>query len=377
MDGLLIAKVRGIAIRAHISVLVVGALIAWSLATEVLPEFAEGYSTTEYWIAGAISTVAFLAGLVAHELGHSLVALRNGVGVRSITLWLFGGIAELDGHPSEPRAALHIAAAGPAVSFALAAIAAATAPLFDGLVQQSVLWFAAINVILAVFNLLPAFPMDGGRIYQAWRWQRTGDPIEATDRAASIGLVLSTVMIAVGAAQALFSTFVGGIWLILIGLFIREAANAEVRQAHLQGPLDAINVRQVMSDAPITVNASTPVSGFVAGLLFGGRHAAYPVLDDDGSVFGLLSLNAIRGTTQDDWVGMSVRDIATPRTELVVVHPSDPINQALSAMGRRNQNRALVLDGDDLVGIVAPSDITRLITVVESLAMPAAAHGKA
>ncbi len=370
MDGLLIAKFRGIAIRAHISVLVVGSLIAWSLAKEVLPEFAEGYSSTEYWIAGAICTVAFLGGLVAHELGHSLVALRNGVAVRSITLWLFGGIAELDGHPSDARAALRIAAAGPAVSFALAALAAAVAPLFDGLVQQSIIWFAAINLVLAVFNLLPAFPMDGGRIYQAWRWQRTGDPIEATDRAASVGLVISTVMIAVGAAQALFSTFVGGIWLMLIGLFIREAAKAEVRQAHLAGPLDALAVRQVMSEAPVTVNASTPVSGFVAGLLFGGRHAAYPVIDDDGSVSGLVPLNAIRGTTQEDWVGVDIRDIATPLADLVVVHPSDPISDALASMGRRSQHRALVLDGDELVGIVAPSDITRMITVVESLSMP-------
>lgn len=376
MEGLLVARIRGIEVRANWSIAIIGVLIAWSLAESVLPDMVEGRSDAAYWAAGGITAAALLAALVAHELGHSLVALGEGVWVRRITLWMLGGLAELESEPDTPRSALRIAGAGPVVSAGIGVIGLASSVLFDGLVGASLQWFGVMNLVLAVFNLIPAYPLDGGRIYQAWQWRVTGEQVSATERASDLGQRIGALLVAVGFFEFLFLSTVGGLWLMVIGWFIREAARAERRRALLVGPLSELTVRQVMSPTPLTVRADVMLENFVAGMFFGGRHAAYPVVADDDRLVGLVTLNAVRAVEPARLDTTTVGDVAEPLTTVPVVQPDQPAADLVEMMAGTGERRALVLDADgSLAGIVAPSDIARLVAVVE-LAGPTTTAGR-
>lgn len=369
MRGLLICRIRGIDIRLNWSVAVAAALITWSLADTLFPDVVEGRSDAEYWIAGGVTTVLFLASLVAHEVGHAVVAQRENVEVRAITLWLFGGVAELGSKPPSPGAALRIAAAGPAVSGVLGLVAIAVSVGLEDLPQAAAAWLGLMNMILMAFNLLPAFPLDGGRIYQAWLWRRGGDELTATTRAVAIGLRTGAVMVGLGVLEIVLGGFVGGIWLMAIGWFVREAGRTEWRAAVIDRPLTALTAADVMSPGPITVPATTDIDTFIADLLHGGRHAAYPVTGADGTVTGLITVSRVREAITSDLSGKTVQDLATPVSAFVVTTPATPVVDLLAELNGRANTRALVFDDGHLVGIIAPSDLTRLISVVELAAM--------
>jgi Zn-dependent protease len=309
--------------------------------------------------------VAFFASLVAHELGHSIVALREGVKVKSITLWLFGGVAQLGSEPQTPGASFRIAVAGPAVSAAFGIVGVVAGTLLNGLPRIAVMWFGVMNIVLVLFNLLPAFPLDGGRIYQAWQWQRTGDARTATERAAVLGLAIGAALVGLGVLQLLVSGPVGGIWLMLIGWFIREAARAELRQVSIGEPLSKIAVSQVMTANPAVVATGMSVNDFVEAVFFGGRHAAYPVTDTSGEVTGLITLRRLRSVPADKAGARTMGELATPIADVVTVAPSAPVAELLNRVGGAGDNRALVFDDGALVGIVSPSDLARLIAYLE------------
>ena len=373
-SGFRIARIGGVEIRVNWSVGIIAMLIALSLADHILPDLSEGYSTGEYWLAGILTAVAFFAGLLAHELGHALVAQREGVEVRDITLWLFGGVAVLGSLPDNPRTSLRIAAAGPAVSFVLGAAGVAVGVAASGLVGSSLLWFGVMNFILVGFNLLPAFPLDGGRMYQAWRWHKTGDEMGSIEDAVRVGLIIGAGLVGLGVIEVLLGSLVGGVWLICIGWFLREAARAELHGRKVQGSLQQLPVRTVMTPAPATVHGDITIENFVAGMFFGGRHAAYPVVDDKGDLTGLITVNAIRALEGPDRMHRLVSEVATPIEEIVLVEVDSPVSELVEKMDRTGGGRALVLDDDLLVGIVAPSDIARLVTVVELAPTPPAHH---
>jgi Zn-dependent protease/predicted transcriptional regulator len=364
-SGFLPGRVRGIDIRVNPSVLIIVGLVAWSLADGLLPEFAEGYSTGEYWLAAVVLAVALLGGLLAHELGHSLVAAREGVEVTSITLWMFGGVARLSSSPKTSQSAIRIAAAGPAVSATIGFGALVVSAFLSGLVGVGVGWYGAMNLMLAAFNLLPAFPMDGGRIYQAWLWARSGDETGATRRAAAVGHTIGGVLVVLGLLEVLFAGAVGGVWLALIGWFVREAAKAEVQRVVVEGPLTTIPVTDVMSSAPQCVFAESSVESFVEELVLGGRHAAYPVVRQDGAVMGLITLKAVRALDRGVWASTPIETTATPLDRVPVVAPTSTVAVLLAEMGHIPEGRALVMEDDRLIGIVSPSDIARLVTAVE------------
>lgn len=365
MEGFLIGRIRGIDVRVNWSVAIIGLLIAWSLAETVLPDAVEGQSETEYWIVGATTAVGLLVALVAHELGHSLVALRDGVGVKSITLWMLGGVAILERNPSTPEAGMRIAAAGPAVSAGLGIVSLGLSVPLAGLAGAATQWFGVMNLALAAFNLLPAFPLDGGRIYQAWQWRSTGSEQDATRRAARLGLSVGAVLVGVGFLELLFVSTVGGLWLMMIGWFIREAAKAHWREAAMRRPLEELHVRDVMSKAPLTVLPEISVDSFIAGMFFGGRHAAYPVVDGAGTLLGLVTVNAVRSVAPEDHATRLVGDVTIPLDDLVTVGPDTPLTDLVPAMEGAGERRALVVTDGTLVGIVSPSDVARLVSVLE------------
>lgn len=365
MNGFPIGHIRGVAIRLNWSVAVIAALIAWSLADTVFPDIAEGRSDQAYWTAGAVTSVLFLATLAAHEVGHAVVALREGVAVRSITLWLFGGVAELGAKPPTAGAAFRIAAAGPAVSGVIGLCLLATAATVDGLVQMAILWLGVMNLILMVFNLLPAFPLDGGRIYQAALWHRDGDELAATGRAVTVGSRVGAGMVAVGVLQVMLGAVAGGIWMMAIGWFLREAGRAEWQGAALEQPLSNLRVADIMAGSPVTVDAATPIETFVSQLLHKGRHAAYPVLDQAGAVTGLISISDVRRALAAGSQVATVADLTSPLRDVVTTTPDTTITELLGHISMTDEHRALVFDDQTLVGIVAPSDIARLVTAIE------------
>ena len=370
VNGFHVAEIRGIDIRINWSVLVIGLLVAASLSNSFLPEIAEGYSTAAYWTAGILATIAFFAGLLAHELGHSIVALNDDVDVTSITLWLFGGVAQLASPPKTPSSSMRIAAAGPAVSAALGVIGLTLGAIATGLVGATLVWFGIINLALAVFNLLPAFPLDGGRIYHAWLWARTGDSVQATEQAARLGTAIGVGLVGLGLLQVLFGGFVGGLWLMMIGLFVREAARSEMRSAVMRTPLRETTVSEVMTPNPETVDASSSVEDFVDRFLTESRHATYPVVTADGSPVGLITLATLRNLPRSAWPETTVGMVATPASQLQMVPPGTTMADVIQTRGFQAGERVLVIDDGALVGIVAPSDIARWVSILEIVSQP-------
>ena len=361
-----VGRIGGVLVRVHWSVLVIAVLLAWSLSTQVFPAAYPEASTLAAWTAGSVAAAAFLLGLLAHELTHAVIARRNGVGVEDITLWLFGGVARLQGEAPGPGAELRIAGSGPLVSLLLGlgfgvAASALSAAGVQGLPVGALTWLAGINLLLALFNILPGAPLDGGRLLRAALWKWRGDRLWATVAAARAGRALGLVLIGLGLWEALALRSFAGLWLAMVGWFILGAAEAEGRQARLVGALAGVRVRDVMSPDPDTAPAGIPVSEFVERHLLQRRHTSYPLLDDAGRPTGLVTADHVKTLPRGRWADTPISAVACPLAEVPVTTPEAPLSELLSRLGDRTGGRALVLDRGRLVGIVSPLDIARAI----------------
>jgi Zn-dependent protease/CBS domain-containing protein len=309
--------------------------------------------------------VVFLASLLAHEMGHALVAIRSGVRVHGITLWLFGGVSKLDSEATTPADELKIALAGPAVSLGTAVLAGAGALATHAvgapdLLVAALTWLATINVVLGVFNLMPAAPLDGGRVLRAVLWRRSGDHLSATVSASNAGRVFGMVLIGLGVLQAAAGAAGAGLWMVFLGWFLLSAARAEQTQALLFDALSDVPVRRIMSSPAITVPDDLTLQRLVDEVLLQHHCSSFPTLDGSGTVTGLVTLSRVRAVPRDRWPDTTVREIATPRDQLVCVGPDDPTPQLLTRLAAAPDGRALVFDGSDLVGVISPTDIVRM-----------------
>jgi Zn-dependent protease/predicted transcriptional regulator len=363
--ALTVGRVRGVPIAVHWSVAVVMGIVAWGLATSVLPVAYPGRPRWSYAVAGVAAALVFLGGLLAHELSHAVVARRNGVRVDSITLWMFGGVAQLQGEADTPGAELRIAGVGPLVSLLLGlafgalafAAAAADAP---GLLVGALTWLAGINLLLAVFNVLPGAPLDGGRLLRAVLWRWRGDRQWAAVTAARAGRGLGVVLIVVGFVEIVRGVGLSGVWLALIGWFLFGAASAEGRSAQISGSVAGLSVGDVMTPMPDTVPPDLSVALFVDRYLLAHRHSAFPVVKDDVPV-GLVSLSRVRTVPPERRAWTSVQEIAWPMSELATATPDEPLGDLLRRLDRRTGGRALVLSDGRLVGIVTSVDVSRAV----------------
>lgn len=345
---------------AHWSVAVVLGLFVLTLAEGVLPRAVADASTAAYWVAGAVGGLLFLASLLAHEVAHAVVAKRHGVGVRGMTLWLFGGVAELEKEPGTPRAELRIAAAGPLTSLACAAAAAAGAMVLTASgvsLGAAVLgWLAGANVLLALFNLLPGAPLDGGRILRAWLWRRHGDRLRATLTAAKAGRVVGGGLIGVGLAELFLGADGGGLWTIVIGWFLSNAAKAEAAHAVEVDALGGLRVADVMTPAPQRVPGWVSVDTFVHEYALAARHSSFPVEDIDGRIVGLVTLAQVKARPKQSWPALTVTAVMTPLAAIPVAAPGEELT-AVIRRGTDPSGRLLVFDAARVVGIVTPSDL--------------------
>lgn len=362
-----LGRIAGIPVGINWSVLVVLWLISWSLAAEQLPTGHPGHSTFEYWVVGTAAAAVFLASLLAHEVGHSLVARRHGVQVERITLWLFGGVAVLRSEATSPRAELRIALAGPAVSIAVALVAGAVAlgldalDLFD-LVGGAAAWLAFINVFLALFNLVPAAPLDGGRVLRAVLWRRHGDRWRATLQASQAGRTFGYVLIALGIAEFALGGGIGGLWLMFIGWFLLTAAQAEAAQALLRDALAGLTVSSVMTRDPIVAPDHLSVAELIDDVVLRHRASAFPLVDIGGRLTGFVTLGQLKQVPPSHRAATLVRDVSEPLARVPTARPDEPLSDLVSRLSAdETHRRALVFHDGRLVGIVTPTDITRAI----------------
>lgn len=364
-----IGRVRGIPIGVNWSVLVILWLLAWSLAAGYLPAAEPGYSTAEYWLVGVAAALVFLASLLAHEMGHALVAIRSGVGVQGITLWLFGGVSKLDSDATSPGDELRIALVGPAVSLGIAAVAGATAAAAatiggPDLLVAVLAWLATINVVLGVFNLLPAAPLDGGRVLRAVLWRQRGDHLSATISASNAGRVFGFVLIGLGVLQAAAGAPGPGLWLVFLGWFLLSAARAEQTQALLFEALAHVPVRRLMTSPAITAPEDLSLQQLVDEVVMEHQCSAFPTTDAAGRITGLVTLSAVRRVPRAERAHTSVRRVATPIEQVARCTPDEPAPELLRRLGSSPDGRALVFDEGTLVGIVSPTDIMRMSDLV-------------
>ena len=333
--GLVLGRVAGVRISVHWSWLIVFALIAWTLTAAVFPEQNPGHSDAAYATMAVVASTAFFGSLLLHELGHAVQARRESMEIDGITLWLFGGVAAFRGEFPSALAELRIALAGPLVTavlsgcFGLASVLALP-DVADGVVA----WLALMNLILLGFNLLPALPLDGGRVLHALVWRRTRDRRRATSVGAAAGRALGFVMIAAGLALVVGGAAGSGIWFAFLGWFLLQAATAEQRDLALREALGDLRVEDLMVHRPVVAPAGEPLSQFIDEVAHVHRFTTYPVVDG-GKVVGLLPFARVAATPRERWDGSTVRDCMLSLAETAVVSPSAPLLDALTEMNRQ------------------------------------------
>jgi Zn-dependent protease len=351
-------QVAGFRVVVSWSALAVFALVTWSLGTGALPASFPGHSPTAYWLAGLATAVLFVAGLLAHELAHAVVARRAGLQVDDITLWLLGGVARIRGEMPSPQVELRVAAAGPAASLLVAALLLAAAvglgllgapPLAGG----AALWLAAMNGLLVVFNLIPGSPLDGGRILRAILWRVRGDPARAAIVAAAVGRAAGLLLAGLGLFQLFAAgSSLGGLWTALVGWFLAGAAGREGELARMRAGLGDLRVHEVMTPDPPTGPAWFTVDAFLDG--WAARHPgpAWPVQDFDGRLAGVVAMESLRLVPAADRSRVRVADVAVPARELPAAVPDEAAAEVAGRLAAAGRSLALVVDGDRPVGVV-------------------------
>jgi Zn-dependent protease/CBS domain-containing protein len=357
-----LGRIAGIRIGINWSWLVVFALIVWSLDTAVFPSRTPGLSDGTYLAMALAAAVIFFGSLLAHELGHAVQARREGMEIEGITLWLFGGVARFKGMFPSAGAELRIALAGPIVSLVLGALFVLAAVLV-GMPQEVegvVAWLGYINLLLLAFNMLPALPLDGGRVLRSTLWALRGDFGAATRTSASVGRGFGFLFIFGGIGLAVFTDTVSGIWFAFIGWFLLVAAGSEARFLAVRDAFGGLRVRDLMVREPDTVDADMSLGRFMDEVVWNLRHTTYPVVDGDVAL-GLLPFRRVAEVPRREWDQRVVRDCMVPRSEVPVLDEDGSLVDALVELSD-GIGRGLVLDPDNrLVGFLSMTDLVRAL----------------
>ncbi|MGH3014013.1 MAG: site-2 protease family protein [Gaiellaceae bacterium] len=361
-DSFTIGRIAGISVGVNWSWLIVFALIAWTLAVSIFPSTNPGLADGAYVAMAIVAALLFFTSLLLHEYGHALQARRDGMEIEGITLWLFGGVAKFRGMFPSAGAEFRIAIAGPLVSLVLGLLFLGV-PMLLGLpatVDGVVFWLGSINIALLVFNLLPALPLDGGRILRSILWYARGEFASATRLAAGIGRGFGYLFVAAGVALLVFASPVTGIWLAFVGWFLLQAAGAEDRFVAAREALGGLRVRDVMARDPVTAPAEITLGQFMDGVAWSRPYTTYPVTES-GEVVGLLQFRRVAEVPQAEWDRRTVRDCMIPRAEVPVVGQDDELVLAAGEVAEHEVNRALVLDAGRLVGLLSVTDVARAL----------------
>lgn len=362
----------GFQIKVDPSWLIIAALIVWSLSSGYFPQEVPDLHNSDYLALAVVAMLGLFAGLILHELAHSLVARRFGLGVGGITLFLFGGVAELEQEPESAGSEFWIAIAGPLMSFALAALfwvatGAVTASGASGGLVALFEYLAAINLILALFNLLPAFPLDGGRVLRAALWRAKGDLLAATRTASLAGSAFGYALVALG-LFALFSgqSIIGSLWPVLIGLFLAGAARATYQQMLTRRALVGRKVGDLMTRAVHTTGPDRTVRDLVEDVMLAHGVGFVPVIED-GRALGYVDTGTVRGIDRDNWDAARVEDVFVALTPDMRSSPREPLEQLLKRISQSGRRKFIVEDGRRFAGVVTLSDLVAHIEVLRDL----------
>ncbi|MGB8787380.1 MAG: site-2 protease family protein [Candidatus Acidiferrales bacterium] len=363
-----IGRILGIPIELDYSWFLIAGLITWMLAVNYYPVEFKGGTIVEYWLMGAVTAVLFFASLLVHELAHSWVALRYKIPVERITLFIFGGVSQIAGEPPSASAEFLIAIVGPLTSFALAALFYFSEPLLVNIAPVLAIakYLALINGILGLFNLIPGFPLDGGRVFRAIVWGVNKNFRRATLIAASTGRFFGFLFIFLGVWQALRGNVINGLWIAFIGWFLESAAGAQIQQQMLQGLLVGHKVSEAMGTACTHVPGDTPLQKLVdQEVLSHGRRCF--LVDRGGRAVGLLTLHDIKEIPRASWATATAAQAMVPLEKVSSVDPNSELWKTLEKMGGDGINQMPVMRGEDIVGMLSRGDIVKYLQTLQQV----------
>lgn len=371
MGGFRLGKILGFEIRVDFSWFIIFFLILWSFTVAVFPLQVPGLSRVTYFAMGLAGAILFFTSLVIHELSHSIVARAKGIPVEGITLFIFGGMAHTRSEAETPGDEFQIAGIGPVTSIliAVALIALWYVGSRMGWPQAVLIvlgYIGLLNLVLALFNLLPGFPLDGGRLFRAAVWKFTGSMTKGTQVASAAGRWLAYLLVGYGLLQAFRGNVVGGLWLVFIGWFLRNAAIASYRQHLVRETLSGASARQAMSPTPQTVPADISLQRLMEDYFLRRRFLSYPV-EEQGTAVGIVTLNQVKQVAGEDWAQTRVRETMTPANADLVVEPEESMASVLDKLQRSPVRRLLVMRNGELEGIITAGDVTSWLEKMRSL----------
>jgi Zn-dependent protease/CBS domain-containing protein len=355
-------RIAGIPIGASWTWLPVVVLLVWLAAVDFFPRQNPGLSNGAYIGMAVAEAVLLFSGLLAHELGHGLQARRDGMRVEGITLWLFGGVARFSGEFPGAGAELRVAAAGPAATLVIGTVSLTAALLLPlpAVADGVLFWLGVLSMLLLIGNLIPAYPLDGGRILHALLWRVRNDRRKATEISAAVGRICGYMLIGGGIFLALTwpGRAVVGLWLMTMGWFVMAAATGESRSEAVRGALAGLTVADVIERDPICVLPTLTLTEFFAEVVWSQRHTTYPVFDGE-RVVGLLPFGRVASVPRVQWDDTRIEQAMVPLADVVLLEETAPLSEAISRLATSDLQRGLVIEDDQLVGLVSVSDIAR------------------
>ncbi|NWF94257.1 MAG: site-2 protease family protein [Syntrophaceae bacterium] len=361
-------KLFGFEVRIDWSWIILAILIAWSLSVGLFPNRYTGLTTQTYWLMGIVGALGLFVSIVFHEMSHSLVARSYGMPMKGITLFIFGGVAEMGDEPRSPKAEFMMAIIGPVSSIVIGLLFYAVyllgrqngwAEPINGVVQ----YLAFINGLLAAFNLLPAFPLDGGRVLRSILWGLKKNLRWATRISTGIGSGFGILLIILGAIQFLRGNFIGGMWWFLIGMFLQGAAKASYQQLLIRKSLEGELVRRFMKTDPVTVTPSLSIAQLVEDYIYKYHYKMFPVVEDTNRLLGCVTTKQVKEIPREEWAQRRVGEIAAQCSGENTIGPEVDAIKALSLMSKSGLSRLMVTEGNRLVGVIALKDMLKFLAL--------------
>jgi Zn-dependent protease len=363
-----LGRIMGIPIRLDYSWFLIFVLLTWTMAVGYYPAEFKNWPVAQYWFMGAVTAIMLFVSVLLHELGHSVVAMHYQVPVRSITLFIFGGVSLIGAEPPSAAAGFWVSIAGPLVSFALAALFSLAKPFFSGMEPLLALfkYLAYINVALGVFNLIPGFPLDGGGVLRAIVWGVTHKMRRATIIAANVGRFIAFLFIFFGVWQMFRGNLFNGMWIAFIGWFLETAAAGQIQQVALQGLLGAHKVAQAMNTHYATVPADTTLQQLVDHHILGVGQRSF-LATSGGHVIGLVTLHHIKQIPRSEWSTTAVSQIVIPATQMKRVRPDTGLWEALEEMDRDGVNQLPVMVDGQIQGMLSREDVVSYLRTLHDI----------
>lgn len=363
--SLRIGRILGIPIEVHYTWLIVFGLITTTLATSYLSKYTLYTSNLIIWIIGGLASIVFFACVALHELMHSYIAIKRGLSIKRITLFLFGGIAEIEGEPKTAKDELYIAIAGPVTSAVLSLLFFLLYKLFPNLfppIEEAFAYLYQVNLMLAGFNIIPAFPLDGGRVLRALLWMGFKDLRRSTRIASGIGMSFAMILMLIGFYILMFGQLINGLWLIFIGWFLSQGAVSGEREVTIKDAFIDTKVKDLMTKEVESVPPNISIEELVSQYFLVYRYVAFPVVWGDQTL-GIVTLNDVKNIPREKWKDHTVRDIITPVSSELTVSLEESALDAFTKISKGNIGRLLVMEEDKLLGILSKTDLIRFLQI--------------